>query len=49
MQYLPAEILTNNYQYKKEMEIWSLGVIMYTILSSGEHPYYSISKMNNSK
>jgi serine/threonine protein kinase len=40
MIYMAPELLDGKV-YSKSIDIWSVGVIMYRLLTNGEHPYYS--------
>ena len=36
--YLPPEIVLNH-SYTKKLDIWDFGIIAFTILNDGEHPF----------
>jgi calcium/calmodulin-dependent protein kinase I len=35
-----APEVASNHEYTKSVDIWSLGIIMYVILTGGKHPLY---------
>jgi calcium/calmodulin-dependent protein kinase I len=37
--YMAPEV-ASNHEYTKSVDIWSLGIIMYVILTGGKHPLY---------
>jgi len=54
--YMAPEII-NKAQYSKSVDMWSVGIIMYMLLSGGRHPFYTkqdtsesyIKKLNHNK
>lgn len=37
--YMAPEV-ANNQDYTKSVDVWSIGIIMYVILTGGKHPLY---------
>jgi serine/threonine protein kinase len=40
--YMAPEVALNQ-EYTKSVDIWSIGIIMYEILTGGKHPLYESS------
>lgn len=37
---MAPEVVAFNHEYTKKVDIWSIGIIMYEILTGGKHPLY---------
>ena len=37
---MAPEALAFNHEYTKKVDIWSIGIIMYEVLTGGKHPLY---------
>ncbi len=37
---MAPEVVALNHEYTKKVDIWSIGIIMYEILTGGKHPLY---------
>lgn len=38
--HMAPEVISSNVDYSKYVDMWSIGIIMYQLLSGGKHPLY---------
>jgi serine/threonine protein kinase len=37
---MAPEVVSLSYEYTKSVDIWSIGIIMYEVLTGGKHPLF---------
>lgn len=39
---MAPEVILNNHEYTKSVDVWAVGIIMYEVLTGGQHPIYRL-------